>query len=108
MMVSLLQGLNFAGTAKYSAAAVSSAGAETYLQVNVTDSAGTVQSAPLRAAVYLDTADLTDANNRFDPSLNKQWYLQDASVIAARPRGDWLASHACPQAANDVAYRQAD
>jgi hypothetical protein len=68
---------------KYSAASVSSAGVETFLQVNVTDSAGTVQSAPLRAAVYLDTADLTDANNRFDPSLNKQWYLQDANVIAA-------------------------
>jgi hypothetical protein len=25
--------------------------------------------------------------------------------LPARPRGNWLASHACPQASNDVVWR---
>jgi hypothetical protein len=44
---------------------------------------------------------------RYLTPIGLRWCANRLDVLAARPRGYWLASHACLQAANDVAYRLA-
>jgi hypothetical protein len=41
------------------------------------------QTAPMKAAVFLASADLQVSQGRIDPLLVQQWYLADSNVLAA-------------------------
>ena len=51
-------------------------------QVNMGTGAS-AQTAPMKAAVFLASADLQDSQGRIDPLLVQQWYLADSNVLAA-------------------------
>ena len=50
-------------------------------QVNVGTGAS-AQTAPMKAAVFLASADLQVSQGRIDPMLVQQWYLADSNVFA--------------------------
>lgn len=50
---------------------------------NDTLSGSTGQTASMKAAVYLQTSDIQDAQGRVDPLSLEQWYLTDTNVFAA-------------------------
>ncbi|RXZ32784.1 hypothetical protein D9O50_15410 [Oxalobacteraceae bacterium CAVE-383] len=65
---------NYQGVMGFKYSVQDAQGVVTSLSVNGT-------AAALKAAVYLQTTDLEDADGQIDPLLSKEWYLQDANVI---------------------------
>jgi hypothetical protein len=47
-------------------------------------SGGTGQTASMKAAVYLQTSDIQDAQGRVDPLALEQWYLTDTNFYQKR------------------------
>ena len=68
-------------------------------QVNVGTGAS-AQTAPMKAAVFLASADLQGSQGLIDPLLVQQWYLADSNVLAA-----WKDYSGKGVASNEIQWR---